>query len=291
MDGSQTTPASAGAGSWPADARVRTGVETDAPDGPAALRVRDLRVEFPVRHGALSRPAVDSVSLELAPGEALGLVGESGCGKTTLGRAVVGLVRPTRGSIEIGGADLLSASPRSLKRLRRHTQMIFQDPGGSLNPRMSVERCVTEPLEIHGVGSRSDRRTRALSLLERCGMPGDASGRYPHELSGGQRQRVAIARALALEPSLIVCDEPTSALDVSVQAQILNLLMDLQRERGLAYLFISHDIAVVAHLCSRIAVMREGRVVEVGPTESVLAAPADPYTRRLLDAVPSRAGA
>lgn len=254
-----------------------------------ALTVTDLSISFPPRHaGGPPRTAVRSVSFQIARGEALGIVGESGCGKTTLGRAVVGLVKPDAGTISLAGADLSRAGARDLRRIRRNAQMIFQDPGGSLNPRMTVGACVAEPLEIHRIGTRAERRTRAASLLEQCGMPPDASTRYPHELSGGQRQRVAIARALALEPSLIVCDEPTSALDVSVQAQILNLLAELQRERGLAYLFISHDIGVVAHLCSRIAVMREGAIIETGDTETVLGSPADPYTRELLNAVPSR---
>ncbi|MBX3362203.1 MAG: ABC transporter ATP-binding protein [Phycisphaeraceae bacterium] len=257
-------------------------------EGPL-LAVEDLVVEFPARGpGRQAHRAIDRVSFQLDRAEALGVVGESGSGKTTLGRAALGLIPATHGRIRLSGHDISKAPPSRLRHLRRSAQIVFQDPGGSLNPRMTVAACVAEPLEIHRVGSRAERRNRALTLLERCGMPADAAERYPHELSGGQRQRVAIARAIALEPSLIVCDEPTSALDVSVQAQILNLLMDLQRERGLAYLFISHDIEVVAHLCTRIAVMREGRIIESGPTDTVLNSPADPYTRALLKAVPSR---
>lgn len=253
------------------------------------LRVRGLSVTFPDRGSKLRlRHAVDDVSIDLHHGEALGIVGESGSGKTTLGRAVLGLISASSGSIAIDGQNIRAAPHSTLRAIRRKAQIIFQDPGGSLNPRMRIADIVAEPLEIHRIGDRRNRRLAAVALLERCGMHADTSDRLPHQLSGGQRQRVAIARALALEPSLIVCDEPTSALDVSVQAQILNLLTDLQRERGLAYLFISHDIAVVSHLCARIAVMRAGRIIESGPTDSVLASPADPYTRELLSAVPSR---
>lgn len=253
------------------------------------LEIRDLIVEFPARNArSAANRAVNGVSLSLARAEALGIVGESGCGKTTLGRAILGLIPAASGSIIVDGHDIRAARGSALRSLRKKAQVIFQDPGGSLNPRMRIADIVAEPLEIHRIGDARERRARAAALLERCGMPRDAADRYPHQLSGGQRQRVAIARALTLEPALLVCDEPTSALDVSVQAQILNLLTDLQRERNLSYLFISHDIAVVAHLCSRIAVMRAGRIIETGPTDDVLNTPSDPYTRELLRAVPSR---
>lgn len=255
------------------------------------LSIRDLTVEF-VSRRTLGKPRVhrvlDAVSLDLWPGEALGIVGESGCGKTTLGLAILRLIPASRGSIAFDGTDLLALKGAPLRSLRRCMQVIFQDPAGSLNPRMRIGDIVREPLDVHAIGSSADRHARVLHLLDRCGMPADAARRYPHQLSGGQRQRVAIARALALNPSLIVCDEPTSALDVSIQAQILNLLKDLQQELGLSYLFISHDLAVVAHLCRRIAVMRAGRIIECAPTDEILHAPKDPYTRELLNAVPSR---
>ncbi len=253
------------------------------------LQVRGLTVVFPDRNDrSRVHHAVDDISLDLDRGEALGIVGESGSGKTTLGRAVLGLISIASGSILIEGKDVRTTRGSALRSLRRKAQIIFQDPGGSLNPRMRIAEVVSEPLQIHRVGDRRQRRAAAITLLERCGMPSDAADRLPHQLSGGQRQRVAIARALTLEPALIVCDEPTSALDVSVQAQILNLLSDLRAERGLSYLFISHDIAVVSHLCNRIAVMRAGAIVETGATESVLSAPSHEYTRQLLSAVPSR---
>ncbi|HYE61881.1 MAG TPA: ATP-binding cassette domain-containing protein [Phycisphaerales bacterium] len=256
------------------------------------LRVTDLCVHFPVRSGVLARrtgvvKAVDGVSFEIGPGETLGLVGESGSGKTTVGRAVLRLMEPTSGLIVFDGVDVTRASAGELRRLRRHMQIVFQDPASSLNPRMSVGEIVGEPLVVHGLAG--DSRTLAArvgELLERCGLPAAAATRYPHEFSGGQRQRVGIARALALRPKFIVCDEPTSALDVSVQAQIINLLMDLQKEMGLSYLFISHDMNVVQHVCSRIAVMHKGRIVEVGTRERVLEAPEHEYTRGLLRAVP-----
>ncbi|MGD9688308.1 MAG: ATP-binding cassette domain-containing protein [Phycisphaerales bacterium] len=231
--------------------------------------------------------AVDDVSFDLAPGECLGLVGESGCGKTTIGRAVLRLVPATSGRVLFDGRDVLAARGESLRRLRREMQIIFQDPGGSLNPRMRVEEIVGEPIAVHGLARGRDAvRGAVTGVLERCGMPAGSIDRYPHEFSGGQKQRIAIARALALRPRMIVCDEPTSALDVSIQAQILNLLRDLQRELGLAYLFISHDIGVVDHLCTRIMVMKGGRVVEEGSREQVIGNPTHPYTRELRAAVP-----
>jgi ABC-type glutathione transport system ATPase component len=219
------------------------------------------------------------------------LVGESGCGKTTAGRAILRLIPPTSGTIFFDGQETVHATGPRLKALRRQMQIIFQDPGGSLNPRMTVGDIVAEPLQVHGPvqgGPLSTKQLRAevAQLLTHCGMPAASVGRYPHEFSGGQRQRIAIARALALRPRLLVCDEPTSALDVSVQAQILNLLADLQNELGLSYLFISHDMAVVNQMCDRVAVMLAGKIVEAGPREQVINQPQHPYTRALLNAVP-----
>lgn len=259
---------------------------------PPLLEVRDLCTWFPRRAGLLRRTvghvkAVDGVSLSIAPGEALGLVGESGCGKTTVGRSILRLIPKTSGTVLFEGADVYAAHGPALKALRRKMQIVFQDPAGSLNPRMRVEAIVAEPLAVHGLApTRAERRARVEALLERCGMPRHAADRYPHEFSGGQRQRIGIARALALSPRFIVCDEPTSALDVSVQAQILNLLADLRDELKLSYLFISHDIAVVQHLCDRVAVMQAGRIVEQGPRDRVLGSPQHPYTQDLLRAVP-----
>jgi len=260
--------------------------------GAPLLSVRDLRVEFPILAGVLRRrvgtvKAVDGVSLEVGRGECVGLVGESGCGKTTLGRAILRLIEPTGGSVTFDGADVLAARGGALRRLRRRMQVVFQDPGGSLNPRMRVGEIIGEGIAVHRlVEGRSAVARRVGEVLERCGMPASAAERYPHQFSGGQRQRIAIARALALEPAFIVCDEPTSALDVSVQAQILNLLTDLRRDLGLSYLFISHDLAVVRHMCSRVAVMLGGRIVEEGACERVIARPEQAYTRRLVESVP-----
>jgi len=259
------------------------------------LRVRDLRVVYRGRGGLLKkaspRAAVDGVSFDLHRGEALGLVGESGCGKTTVGRAILRLIPANRGSVEFNGTSVLDAPRHRLRPLRRQMQIIFQDPGGSLNPRMRVGEIVGEPLLVHRLASGRELKSRVASLLERCGLWAAAADRYPHEFSGGQRQRIAIARALAPQPKLIVCDEPTSALDVSIQSQILNLLKDLQESLGLAYLFISHDIAVVHHLCSRIAVMRAGIIVEHGDRDAVIHRPQHEYTQTLLNAVPRLEGA
>ncbi|HHN77148.1 MAG TPA: ABC transporter ATP-binding protein [Phycisphaerales bacterium] len=250
------------------------------------LNVENLRVVFKGADGR-NNTAVDNVSFSLNRAETLGVVGESGSGKTTLGRAVLRLIEPDAGSVRFESTDILAASRGILRRLRRRMQIIFQDPASSLDPRMRVEEIIAEPMHIHRiVRSRAEARRAVIDLLDRCGLPRDAARRYPHQFSGGQRQRIAIARALALRPSFIVCDEPTSALDVSVQAQIINLLRDLQRSEGLAYLFISHDVAVVAHLCHRIAVMRRGRFVELGPRDRIINHPDHPYTRALLDAVP-----
>lgn len=256
------------------------------------LDVRDLCVHFPIRSGVLQRVvgyvrAVDGVSFQIGRGETLGLVGESGCGKTTVGRSILRLIPPTSGSVCFDGVDVLDAGGPGLKALRRQMQIIFQDPAGSLNPRMRIAAIVGEPLVVHGlVRSRDELRVQVEQLLVRCGMPAAAADRFPHEFSGGQRQRIGIARALALRPKFIVCDEPTSALDVSIQAQIINLLSDLQAEFGLSYLFISHDMAVIQHVCRRIAVMYRGKIVEEGTREAILGAPQHKYTQSLLSAVP-----
>ena len=231
--------------------------------------------------------AVDGVSFEIHAGETLGLVGESGSGKSTLGRLILRLIDPTSGTVLFDGRDLGSASPAGLRALRRDMQIIFQDPFGSLNPRMRVRDIVTEPLRIHKIcESRQNLEQRAGELMRAVGLDASALGRYPHEFSGGQRQRIGIARALALKPRLIVCDEPVSALDVSVGAQIVNLLAQLQREFGLTYLFISHSMAIVRYLSARIAVMYRGKIVELGDAEQVTERPAHPYTRSLIEAVP-----
>lgn len=259
---------------------------------PALLDVRDLNTHFPVKSGILQRTtgfvrAVDGVSFSLSRGETLGLVGESGCGKTTVGRTILKLIPATSGAVVFDGVDVYRARGEQLKKLRKRMQIVFQDPAGSLNPRMRVINIIGEPLLVHGlVTDRSQLRDRVEQLLVRCGMPKAAADRYPHEFSGGQKQRICIARALSLEPDFIVCDEPTSALDVSIQAQILNLLKDLQRDMGLSYLFISHDMAVIQHMCDRIAVMYRGKIVEEGTKRAVIDTPQHKYTQSLLSAVP-----
>jgi len=230
--------------------------------------------------------AVDDVSFSIEPGETVGLVGESGSGKTTLGRMLVRLIEPDSGSISLDGRDVLAARGSSLRHLRRNLQIIFQDPFGSLDPRMTVEQIVCEPLAVHGEGDRQARRARASEMMRAVGMDASALGRYPHEFSGGQRQRIGIARALILRPKFIVADEPVSALDVSVGAQIVNLMRKLQREYQLTYLFISHSLPVVRYLATRIAVMYRGKLVEVGTTEEITTAPQHAYTRSLLAATP-----
>ncbi len=256
------------------------------------LSVRDLKTHFPIRRGILQRvvgyvKAVDGVTFDIGPGETLGLVGESGCGKTTVGRSLLRLIPATGGTVAFDGKDVYAAKGRQLQSLRRQMQIIFQDPGGSLNPRMRIASIVGEPLLVHRlVKDRDELRAKVEEYLMRCGMPKAAADRYPHEFSGGQRQRIGIARALALEPRFIVCDEPTSALDVSIQAQILNLLSDLQRDFGLSYLFISHDMAVIQHMCKRIAVMYKGKIVEAGTRDEVILNPQHRYTQSLLSAVP-----
>ena len=258
------------------------------------LVVEKLRVEFPRASGLFAqtaRPfvAVDDVTFSVKAGHTLGIVGESGSGKTTLGRAILRLIEPTSGKVYFGGREVNNANGQELLKLRRSMQIVFQDPGSSLNPRLSIGATLCEPLLVHGlVKDEAAAITRVSSLLERCGMPATAADKYPHEFSGGQRQRLGIARALSVEPKLIVCDEPTSALDVSVQAQILNLLKDLQRDMGLAYLFISHDMSVIDHMCDDIAVMRSGKIVEMGTREEVLRSSREQYTQELLRAVPGR---
>ncbi len=249
------------------------------------LDIRDLRVEF--RNRGRVKRAVDGVSLAVEEGECVGLVGESGCGKTTLARCVVGLLEPTSGTIRVNGRHRAALAGRERRRMAREVQMVFQDPVNSLNPRQSVRSMLSEALRVHRLVPSSEREARCVDLLESVGMHADHLDRYPHEFSGGQRQRIGIARALAVGPRLLIADEPVSALDVSVQAQILNLLADLRSRYGLTLLFVAHDLAVVRYLCERVAVMRNGRLIESGPVETVYERPADPYTRALLDAIPA----
>jgi ABC-type oligopeptide transport system ATPase subunit len=253
------------------------------------VAVRELSKHFSRRHGLFGRSvvrAVDRVSFEIAAGETFGLVGESGSGKTTTGRCLLRLVEPTSGEVRFRGENVLAYDRAALRGARRHMQMIFQDPYASLNPRMRVEAIVEEPLVIHGLGTRAERTRRVAALLEQVGLDPALRRRYPHEFSGGQRQRIGIARALALQPTFIVADEPVSALDVSIQAQVMNLLVDLQERFALTYLLIAHDLRLVQHVCSRVAVMYRGRIVEMGTTRAVYEGAVHPYTRALLSAVP-----
>ena len=250
------------------------------------VRVRGLVKHFPLEDSDDVVRAVDGVTFEILRGETLGLVGESGCGKSTVGRCVLRLIEPTAGEIEVDGRDVLATSGRSLRELRREMQIIFQDPYASLNPRMRVRDIVGEPLVIHGLKDKEEKRVRVAELLRKVGLDPDYMNRYPHEFSGGQRQRIGIARALALNPKLIIADEPVSALDVSVQAQVVNLLQDLQAEFNLTYLFISHGLAVVEHISTRVAVMYLGRIVEVASAEELYVEPLHPYTQALLSAIP-----
>ncbi|HEX8741441.1 MAG TPA: oligopeptide/dipeptide ABC transporter ATP-binding protein [Casimicrobiaceae bacterium] len=256
------------------------------------LVAEDLTKHYPVRGGVWGRSvatirAVDGVSLSVAPRRTLGLVGESGCGKSTLGRTLMRLETPTRGMVTFEGRDLAHARGDELQRLRRDIQMVFQDPYSSLNPRMTVGEIVREPLVVHEIGSRAEQLARVRELLDTVGLDVTTTDRYPSEFSGGQRQRIGVARALALGPRLVIADEPVSALDVSVRGQVLNLMLRLQDELGLAYIFISHDLSVVEHMCDTIAVMYLGRIVEEAPVEALFARPAHPYTRALLAAIPS----
>ena len=260
-------------------------------DPSSLLKIENLRQHFPVRSGLMMRQtgavkAVDGVSFKIGEGETLGLVGESGCGKSTLGKAVVRLLEPTSGKVSFDGHDITQMSQRQIRPLRQDFQMVFQDPSESLDARMAVGELVAEPLIIQGMGSRSTRQDRVAQLLERVGLPKNAAGKFPFEFSGGQRQRIGIARALALNPKLLVLDEPVSALDVSVQSQVMNLLLELQEEFNMSYLFIAHDLAVVKHMSDRIAVMYLGKIVEIAPADEIYNNPRHAYTKALLSAIP-----
>jgi oligopeptide/dipeptide ABC transporter ATP-binding protein len=274
-----------------ADDRAARHREVNAPATRPVLEVNDLKKHFPVRKGILRRAAgyvfaVDGVSFSIGPGETLGLVGESGCGKSTVGRTVLRLIEPTAGSIALDGHEITRLGKAALRPYRRQMQIIFQDPFSSLDPRMTAGDIVGEPLRVHGIARGRDRTARIAALFERVGLRTAQMANYPHQFSGGQRQRIGIARALALSPKLIVGDEPVSSLDVSIQAQVLNLMMDLQRDLGLSYLFISHNLAVVEHISHRVAVMYLGRIVELADRKTLFTTPQHPYTELLLSAVP-----
>ena len=269
-----------------------TDTQTVGIDELPLLDVEGLHVHFPIRKGLFSRTvdyvkAVDGISFRVYRGQTLGLVGESGCGKTTSGRAILRLIEPTSGCVRFDGTEISSLSPSQMRQMRNRLQIIFQDPYGSMNPRMTVQSTLVEPMKIQNIGvNAQDQRDRAVALLEEVGMEADHLPRYPHEFSGGQRQRICIARALTVEPEFIICDESVSSLDVSVQAQVLNLLKDLQEQRGLTYIFISHDLSVVKFMADMMAVMNEGKIVEFGPSENIYADPREDYTKRLIDATP-----
>ncbi len=255
------------------------------------LNVNGVEMFFPIRKGVFRRVgshvrAVDGVSFSVSKGETLGIVGESGCGKTTLGRAIMGLYSPTAGNVLFNGVDMMTLKGKSLKNMRKNIQMIFQDPYESLNPRHSIGHILEEPFLLHGYSDRKERLQKVEQLIEKVGLPWGALDKFPHEFSGGQRQRIGVARALALNPALVICDEPVSALDVSIQSQILNLLMDLQEELSLTYVFISHDLTVVRHISDRILVMYLGRIVEEASGEDIYENPAHPYTKALISAIP-----
>ncbi len=259
--------------------------------GPALVAVRDLRKHFPIKRGFWSRTvgsvkAVDGITFSIQPGEVLGLVGESGCGKTTAGRCILRLIEPTGGEVEFRGQDVLALDRSEIRSLRRDMQIIFQDPYSSLNPRLTVGSMLVEALRIHGIAQGADGKARARELLEVVGLLPQHANRYPHEFSGGQRQRIGIARALSVDPKFIVCDEPVSALDVSVQAQVINLLLDLKQEFDLTFLFIAHDLAVVEHISDRVAVMYLGKLMELADADELYRNPLHPYTKALMSAIP-----